>query len=305
MVKPIANGLAALFVLALGAVLALPAAAAPTGQCALDITPSSSTWSINGYNPFSTSPLSSTYTVLFHNSSDVTCDFDVVVRTSDEVYGLAGLGGQELPYTLLDASNNLNVTPFTGVTPSVQRAHLHLGAGGQQILRYAFLVDLTQLPTDGDFEQRLLISAEEGDGHVLNDRQIELDLDVAPSAVISLRGAFDAGPGGASVDLGKLATGPATTLLQLFVQSTGGYRLEAESANNGQLRLGGEPKWAIDYTLVVGGHAMNLTSAATLEAPRLNTARQDLLPIGFVIGDTSQKRAGRYEDVITLSVTAE
>ena len=296
--------------LGLGAIalvlLATPAAATPrSGACQLDVTASSLTWSINGYNPFSTSPLSATYTVLFHNTGESSCDFNVLVRTNDEVYGLAGAGGQSLPYTLVDSGDNLNVTPFTGVTPANARAHLHLAAGGQQSLHYAFLVDLTQLPTDGDFEQHLLVSAEEGDGRVLGDQQIDLALNVLPSAVIGLRGAYSAAHGGAHIDLGKLTPGPATTMLQLYVQSTGGYRVDAQSANGGQLRLGGASRWAIPYTLVIGGHPLNLSSAAYFDAPRLSAARQDLLPIGFVIGDTSDKRAGDYEDTITLSVTAE
>jgi hypothetical protein len=294
---------------ALGLALACAGSAgavpAPAGACQLTVAPSSSTWSISGYNPFSSSPLSATYTVTFGNAGTASCDVRVRFRTDGQVYGLAGAGGQSLPYTLLDDTDNANATPFGGMTSNNAQPQLVLKPGAQQIIQYAFVVDLSQLPTDGDFTQHLVVDGVSG-VDVLAEKQIDLTLNVAPSAVIGLRGAYvSSGHGGALVDLGELAPGRATTLLQLYVQSTGGYRIDAESANNGQLRLVGAPQWAVGYTMNIGDNSLNLASNAHFSEPRLTTARQDLLPIGFVIGDTAQRRAGAYADVITISVTPQ
>ncbi len=237
-------------VLTLAAMAASAAQAVPVSVgCEVNINPSSSTWSISGYNPFSSSPLSATYNVTFSNSGTAECDFSVLFQTNSEPYGLAGSGGQSLPYSLLDTSDNANATPFGGLTPAPSQPHFQLQPGGQQIVSYSFIVDLSQLPTDGDFDQQLLVTAESG-VTVLAQKQIELTLNVTPSAVISLRGAYTASThGGAYIDLGDLQPGPATTLLQLYVQSTGGYRLEADSLNNGQLKLNGGGAWAINYSM--------------------------------------------------------
>jgi hypothetical protein len=227
------------------------------------------------------------------------------METNGQPYGLSGPGGQSLPYSLLDNTDNVNVTPFADETPTASRPHFQLAPGGQQIVQYAFIINLAQLPTDGDFDQQLFVAAESG-GDVLGEKQVELTLNVTPSAVIGLRGAYSTNSsGGAYINLGALSPGPATTLLQLYVQSTGGYRIDAESANKGLLKLASGQQWSVPYTLDIGGHTLDLSSNAHFDAPRLSTARQDLLPMGFVIGDTSQRQAGRYEDVITLSVTAE
>lgn len=292
------------FVLAAGAACNVMATPLPGGTCELNILPSSSSWSISGYNPFSTSPLSATYSVTFSNTGGADCRFRVAFQTQSQPFGLAG-AGQTLPYTLVDNTDNVNASPFGGTTPLVLQRGFTLAPGAQQTINYSYIVNLAVLPTDGDFEQDLFIQALDG-VQIVNEKPIVLTLNVAPSAVIGLRGAFLAGlHGGAYVDFGPLRPGPQLTLLALYVQSTGGYRVDVESANQGNLRLRGASQWQIPYTMAIGGNPLNLASSQHFDAPRLATARQDLLPMSFTVGDTALKRAGRYEDVITLSVTAE
>ena len=162
--------------------------------------------------------------MLFKNTGDVNCDFDIAFRTDGETYGLAGTGGQSLPYTLFDSGRQHQ-------RDAVHRRHsarpteptIHLIPGAQQLLHYAFMVDLTQLPTDGDFSQQLLVSAETADGQVLADTPVRAwRWNVAPSAVLSLRGAFRTGFAGgsrsSSVTLRRRAR--RSTMLELYVQST-------------------------------------------------------------------------------------
>jgi hypothetical protein len=307
MLKPMLRfrSLAGAVALAAAALAAGAAAASPTvGKCQLVVSPASATWALAGYDPFSTSPLSGAQQVTFLNKGTAPCDFDVYMQTDAEPYGLAGLGGQLLPYSLVDNTDILTVTPFGGQTDPSARPHLHLDPGGQQMVQYSFIVDLSELPTDGTFDQRLLITAGSGID-ILDQKRVDLTLQVVPSAVIGLRGAYSSSGGSAVIDLGSLKPGPAITMLQLYVQSTGGYRLDFDSANAGRLKLAGGA-WAINYAMAVGGVPLDLSQGHPhLDAPRTGAARQDLLPIGFIIGDTSDTEAGNYQDVITVTVSAE
>ncbi len=295
-------GLGVLAALIIGVLPTAPAAAAPQG-CKLKVNTSGATWSMNGYDPFSSSPLSRTFTVTFGNTGDAVCNFTVGFQTNAQPFGLAGTGGQRLPYTLSDNTNNVNVTPSTGQTSAASLVPVTIAPGGQQLIQYTFAVNVTDLPTDGTFQQQLLLTALSGTS-ILEQKSVQLSLGVAPSAVISLRGAYSSRGGSAYIELGDLRPGLVTSLLQLYVQSTGGYRIDAQSMNNGKLELAGSPGWAIPYSLVIGANQMDLSGESSFTAPRTGSARQDLLPINFYIGDTSQKRAGEYRDVITLSVTA-
>ncbi|MBD3745599.1 hypothetical protein CPA46_07210 [Sphingopyxis terrae subsp. ummariensis] len=109
--------------------------------------------------------------------------------------------------------------------------------------------------------------------------------------------------GHAVVDLGELRTGVAPVPLQLRVSSTGQYDLQVTSANSGKLRLGASD-WTVPYSIAVGGTAVNLAGTSRLSGPTGNGYRRDSLPIQFIIGDVSDRRAGTYSDVISISVTA-
>ncbi|RDV03048.1 hypothetical protein DXH95_11380 [Sphingorhabdus pulchriflava] len=109
--------------------------------------------------------------------------------------------------------------------------------------------------------------------------------------------------GQAVVDLGELRPGVAPVPLQLRVSSTGEYDISVSSANSGKLRLGASD-WSIPYSVAIGGNSINLNGASMLAGPGGSGFKRDSLPIQFLIGDVSDKRAGTYSDVISISVTA-
>ena len=295
-----------------GAALSLVGAchATPAGNpgCHLTLTASPGTWSIAGYNPFSIQTASTQTSVTLANDGVAACAFDLSVFTESEPYGLSN-GGQLLPYSLFDSTGGVDVTPLQGQTPKLGAIrHLSLASGAQVTTHYAFNVYLSQLPADGTYVQHIVVAAQQTGSN--NDHgadvshDVTLQLQVAPSAVISLRGVFERTKGGgASIDLGDLKPGPIAEPLQLYVQSTRGYQISAHSQNAGELKLGDSGAWQIQYGLTLGSHGLNLASDPSFSVAGGALARQDLLPVGFTIGDTSERRAGAYSDVITVSVS--
>jgi hypothetical protein len=292
--------------LAIGGVLLLatsPASAdSPPAGCKLSIVPATGSFSINGYDPFEARPAAGTFHVIYKNTGDATCDFYTAVTTEGEPLGLQGPDGQLLPYTFVDDAG-VNQTPFSQNPPPAARRRFTIGPGRQESAQYELNVSLVSLPADGTYVQRIEIEATDAnDLSTLAEQDIDLELEVLKTAVMSLRGDVHGEHGGADVDLGELKQGPVDPLLSLFVKSTGGYHIEAESENHGFLKLEDSDDWTVAYSLVLGTTVVDLSGGGGLSVPDAPAAHQDNIPIGFTIGDVANRRAGVYRDVITLSI---
>jgi hypothetical protein len=119
---------------------------------------------------------------------------------------------------------------------------------------------------------------------------------------MSLRGNAHSGVNGAvDVDLGELKPGGVDPLIEIFVQSTGGYQLTAQSENNGYLKLEDDANWLVPYSMALDGNIVPF-SGPGLSVADAPDAHQDHIKMSFVIGDASRHRAGVYRDTITLTI---
>ena len=84
---------------------------------------------------------------------------------------------------------------------------------------------------------------------------------------------------------------------------TGEYDISVSSANAGQLRLGSS-QWFVPYSVAIGNESFNLSGTRTVSGTNRSIATRDSMPFRFIIGDVSNKRAGVYSDVISVSITA-
>lgn len=282
---------------------ALPTAV-HTDQCALRIDTTTVNWIIRGYDPFSSNQPTGSFDALFINEGDQDCSFYPVFEADRSPFGLRSDLGSPVPYTLIDETDGYDATPLGGRTlRRVNHRAVTVPARSQQMVRYILNVDPDRLPGDGLFSQTLVLQAEQFSGAVLAQRQMSVGIEVQPSAVMSLAGAFTRARGQADVDLGELSEGLARVPLNLNVRSTRAFRLEVESQNNGKLRLGGTD-WSIPYQILIDGRPTGASERAFVSDNR--PGRQlATLPISFLIGDARQKRAGVYSDVVTISVALD
>jgi hypothetical protein len=179
-----------------------------------------------------------------------------------------------------------------------------LGSGEARTLLFKLLVDADDIREAGTFTEDVIVEAQDARFRSLGGTRLLLGINVLPSARLGLSGAFTMNDGRAVVDLGELREGQAPLPLQLRVNSTGRYTISASSANSGRLRLGGTD-WYVPYEVAIGGNALRLSGAGTVAAPAGESFRRDSLPIHFMIGDVSDRRAGIYSDVISISVSAQ
>ncbi len=104
---------------------------------------------------------------------------------------------------------------------------------------------------------------------------------------------------------GTLTTGEQRSVA-IEARSNETYQLHVSSDNHAALAL--TPKvpgqnWSVPYTVSLAGQRMDLTNATALRnLPATRPERDASFLLTVTIGDVGRKRAGRYEDVITVEI---
>lgn len=294
------------------ALSALPAAAqtAPApgspAACRLRIDTSASNWIIRGFDPFGNSARTAVFDLTFINEGEQDCTFVPVFVLDQEAFGLQSGDGRRTPYSLSNLYGNYDATPVAGRTQRRPgQRDVVVAPHGQQVVRVQFEIADESITGDGLYTQHMQVEAQAADGMAIAGRQLVVGVEVLPSATLGLSGAFRMNNGQASVNLGELSEGIAQVPLQLRVQSTRRYVLTLESQHHGRLRLD-DTDWAVPYQLVVGGQSVELSGGrGQVRGANAVGARRDSLPLEFRIGDVSDRRAGTYSDVISVSIAPE
>ncbi|MEW4467679.1 hypothetical protein AB1K62_07610 [Parasphingorhabdus sp. JC815] len=303
MLRPFLTFLAAS--VAAPALAQVPAAPADQStECLLRVNPAPASWIIDGHDPFSGSIPEGTFGVTFVNEGGADCRFVPVFELRQPPFGLSKDMGQPVEYRLLNLTDTTDATPRAGRSQrrATQR-EMVLKPRESRSLMYKLVAEPRQINSSGTFTQDVTLEAQDSQFRSLGGAPLVLGLTVLPSARISLAGSYTMSDGQAVVDLGELREGIAPTMLRLNVSSTGDYEIAVTSANSGQLRLG-TSQWFVPYSVAIGGNALNLVGTRTVTGtPRAGLVR-DSLPLQFIIGDVSNKRAGVYSDVLSVTITA-
>jgi len=272
-------------------------------ECLIRANATPASWLIQGYDPFDRAIPEGTFGVTFVNEGTGECQFTPTFELV-QPFGLSKGTGQPIGYALLNMTDSQDVTPRAGRTQrNPSQRMLKLGANGSRTLLYKLVADPDDVRNSGLFTQDVTLEAQDSSFRSLGGTRIVLGINVLPSARIGLAGAYTMNDGQAVVDLGDLQPGVAPLQLQLRVASTGSYDLNVTSANSGRLRLGSSD-WYVPYSVAIGGNSVNLTGARTISGTTDRGLRREALPVQFLIGDTSDRRAGVYSDVISIAVTA-
>ena len=304
MLRPTLFLAAAVLAMPLHAQSPAPGAPVPGAECLIRAAAAPVSWLIQGYDPFGGAIPEGTFGVTFYNDGMGECRFTPVFELVQPPFGLSKGTGKRIDYALLSLTDTQDVTPRsvqTQLTPSQKM--VTLAAKGTEARVYKLVVEPLDVTGSGLFTQEVTIKAQDESFGSLGGTKIVLGINVLPSARIGLGGSYTMNDGHAVVDLGDLRPGVAPVLLNLNVASTGSYDLNVTSANSGRLRLGSSD-WYVPYSMAIGGNSVNLTGARTISGNSDEGLRREALPIQFVIGDTSDRRAGVYSDVVSISVTA-
>lgn len=147
------------------------------------------------------------------------------------------------------------------------------------------------------------------DDRIVRRLPLQLALKLAPSFEIVANGS-----GQGTLDLGELAAG-ATGSLLVNARGTDKFRIEMQSQHGQTLRrvegcgvpaTGTDPLETIDYTATLGGAPISIATPFVDISPRGEELFEKTLPLTVSISPgfkPEQKRAGRYCDVIRLTIS--
>ncbi|WP_341022856.1 hypothetical protein [Brevundimonas diminuta] len=297
-------------------IASLAAAGAATAQasrpaapgCQVRIEPQQARWEIRGYDPYGDDAAFATFDIAWSNDGAAACEGEVEVTTVGQPFGLRPTTGPSgrwstLPYSLTDEFSAANLTPVAGRSQARPGgAALALQPGARVLRRYRLEVDVDQLSQDGLFEQPVQFAFRAKDNRISADKLLVLALNVQPSAVMGLRGAFTRTDGGGRIELGELAEGGTNLPLQVWVKSTGGYRVAVSSRNKGRLVLAEDSSWWVPYRLNLGNRPINLGTGGQVESRKGTGLGEDAYDLQLQVGETARRRAGLYSDLIELTV---
>lgn len=298
--------IAGLSLAAAPAMAQVPAAAAgiPGSDCVIRMNATPTSWIIEGYDPFDNSLPEATFSVTFINEGTGDCRFAPTFELDHPAFGLSKGSGNPIRYALLNVTDTQDMTPRAGRSQLIpSQRNVALGPNESRTVLYKLLAEPNDVRDAGVFTQSVTLEAQDASFRSLGGTRVVLGINVLPSARIGLSGAFSMTDGHAVVDLGELRPGIAPVPLQLRVSSTGRYDITVSSANEGRLRLGAS-EWYVPYTVAIGNKTANLRGLEAISGRPERGTRNDSLPLEFVIGDVSDRRAGVYSDVLSVSVSA-
>lgn len=289
----------------LGAVAAITLASAGTAlaDCQLSIQPAQDQWLIR-YDPFTSEGAQRQFDVALVNQGDTACSGSIRVDLRGQPYGLSRNGEPErIGYALIDERSGSDVTPRVGQNARRLNARpVNIAPGERSLVRFTFATATDAPLGDGVYSQDAFIAVDASDGSPLAERPVALAINVIPTAVMGLKGAFQRNNGVAQIDLGELREGVRPLATSLYVLSTGGYSVSVRSSNQGRLRLGAS-EWYVAYGLLVDDKSMNLGQGDRFEVVS-RRPRADDYALSVNIGDVRGKRAGDYTDVLTFTIAA-
>ena len=254
-------------------------------------------------DPFDPSPFERTLRISVRNNGSDPCRLGV--SATERTLGVRFLTNTQVPYDLV--WNNLQIPNFDTPVPNRE---LQLAAG--EAREFFLSIQIRRpiytppLPTEAFFTLRLhdLNNA----SAVLIEQDARLAANIVAMAQINIAGtssSFGNSYGIDTIDFGDLETGKTQTV---FIQLRGNspMRMNIESANNGEMRhetIAGAT--GIDYTLGILGSTFKPVAARNFNGLLSSGLFGTNIPMTLVIQDVSNRAAGRYSDVLTISIEPE
>jgi hypothetical protein len=258
------------------------------------------------YDPFSPFDVTDNYRITIANTGTETCNYELIFRSGESP---AMLGGT-LAYTLTDPSGmSLFTDQPVAMAPALHtRTPIAPGASTQ----IEFLVKIERgrsvapamLEDTPRVELYALDEADRPVASLLQEVPLQIGYNVGRVFSVNVKGTSASN---ATVHFGTLTKGAIRTV-EIQARSNLTYQLDVASDNHGALVL--NPKvagqdWRVGYSATLGGQVLDLSDGTSLhDLPPTMPGVDASYPLTITIGDVAQKRAGRYEDIITITINS-
>lgn len=272
---------------------------AASASCALSVETQTDIASIP-YEPFSANDALGELRIRVENNGDESCEARLYARPIDGAFHLAGPGGAALDWRF---GGNASSSAHTGEAgPFIA----HVAGGDAEEIAIPIVAPAGQIVPRGAYTANLEIRAADAAGAPVDVRRANpsITADVSARVLMSISG-VRWGPRGlapAGIDFGELETGEIGRVF-VNVWANSSVTVMLNSQNGGQmLNLENAALPGIDYSARFDGSVVSLASGATLQrAPPLR-AEGASYELAVIVGDVSNRYAGRYQDIISVTV---
>jgi hypothetical protein len=258
------------------------------------------------YDPFSPADVADDYRISVINTGAASCAFGLLFRARTAraelggtlAYSLTGASGQPLLATSPSAASAPLLRLTSPLAPSATGwLEFQLGIARGQFARPGLYRDAVEL--------QLYALDENGRpaGAPLQTATLAAAYTVPRVLSVNLKG----GELATTLGFGTLVKGQERKV-EIQARGNQNYGLHVSSDNRGVLLL--TPKipgqdWSVPYTATFAEQPLDLRAATSLRnLPPTQPESDASHPLVITIGDAGQKRAGRYEDVITIEIIA-
>jgi hypothetical protein len=291
-------------VLAMLALIAWPTRGWTAG-CQGAIGPETSITGRTDYDPFGPADLADSHAVTVANTGGDPCAFGLVFRMRGAQMRLGGV----LAYALTDAHGQPLPVSLPGAVSPAARLQAALEPFAQGRIAFQIVIPRGQFAAPGLYRDTLDLElhALDAPGRVHGARLHAATLTIAyrvPRVMsVNIRG----GELATTLAFGTLAKGQQRSV-EIQARSNEAYQLDVSSEHRGTLTLTPRPpgpEWSVAYSATLAGAPLDLGRGSTMRSlPATRPESDAAYLLAITIGDVGQKRAGRYEDVITIEIKA-
>lgn len=232
----------------------------------------------------------------------------------DCVVQLEQPGGRETRFSLAESGIRTELfvlAPAAGFSGRIGGSPLaiRLPAGADERIELGVRLEPGAFPRPGNYAEELLLRLRDrATGRILDDElRTRLVVEVVPRAQVNVagsRGRYGTTPSLDIIDFGRLETGLEREVY-VQIRANNAYDISVESENQWQLRLVERPGLpGVPYTITLDGHTTRSGGPLRLQRPRPRSPAGDVLPMRVRIGEVEGRFAGKYRDVVHVSVTA-
>lgn len=291
-----------LFIGAAALAVLLASHSARAAPCQGQIGPETNIAGTSRYDPFSPVPIADNFQIPIRNTGDEACTYALVFRSEKPELRF----GDTLTYALTDGRQTLVALPGEAAPP-LARTKRPLAPADTERIDYHVQIPRGQSAAPGTYHDTigLELYALESDGSLsgppLHHSKLTISYTVIRAMSVNIKG----GGTSTTIDFGALSTGQHRSV-DIEARSNEAYQFHVSSDNGGVMALtppvSGET-WRVDYGAALDGETLDLASGQNLRTQpptRPGTDASHVLTV--TVGDTTAKRAGRYEDIITIEI---
>lgn len=295
--RSVLPGLAALFagLCHMGSVLA--------ADCQGRIGPETRMTGRTQYDPFAPVDVTDAYRLTVTNTGAQPCRYGLLFRSRSPSPMLGGT----LAYALSGEDGRALLGNAPALTAPLARTPAPVEPNAAAAVTYALTIPRGQFAAPGDYADDIALElyALDDSGRAKNPALHTATLAISYTVPRVLSVNVKGGEMTTTLAFGELASGQQRAVV-IEARSNQTYRLEVASEKRGALTL--TPKvpgedWSVPYTATLAGQRLDLVRGTALgNLPATAPGSEASYALTVTIGDAARKRAGRYEDVITIEV---